>query len=605
VTHEAGLALRATGLLRTFNEAGVLSAADVHVAERLGRLGRENREEVLLAAALAVRGVRSGSVCVDLTQVRETLPDDETVLDPAALPWPVAPAWLDACVTSPLVAVGVDDPWRPLRLVDGLLYLDRYWRQEQTVRAELDAAEERPPPVVDEAVLAASLARLFPEPAPDRQRLAAALVALRWTTVLAGGPGTGKTTTVARVLALLEDQPGPQLRVALCAPTGKAAARLQEAVQAAAPGLGLPDLTASTIHRLLGWRPDSRSRFRHDRNHHLPHDVVVVDETSMVSLTLMSRLLEAVRPDARLVLVGDPDQLASVEAGAVLGDLVARPALQRPVDPRLVQLAGADLDDGEVTSAAMRNGVVRLHRVRRFGGAIRDLALAVRTGDGDETVRLLRAGSREISFGEADDVEALRQDVLAAGRPLVAAARAGDAAGALAALERHRLLCAHRRGPYGVGQWAERIAGWLADGVPGSGAGEHAPGRSVLVTRNDPELGIWNGDTGVVVASPSGPRVAFARPDAPLLLSPDRLRDLQTVHATTVHRSQGSQFDRVTVLLPPPESPLLTRELLYTALTRAQEHVRVLGSEEAVRAAVARPVVRASGLRRVITSLAE
>jgi len=604
MTYEAAQALRSTGLLHVFNAAGVLSAADVHVAERLGRLGRENREEVLLAAALAVRGVRAGSVCIDLTQVRHTLPDDDSVVDSAALPWPEPPAWLDACAGSLLVAAGVQERWRPLRLVDGLLYLDRYWRQEQTVRAELDAADERPPPVVDQAVLAASLARLFPGPAPDRQRLAAALVALRWTSVLAGGPGTGKTTTVARVLALLADQPGPALRVALCAPTGKAAARLQEAVQAAAPGLGLPELTASTIHRLLGWRPDSRSRFRHDRTHHLPHDVVVVDETSMVSLTLMSRLLEAVRPDARLLLVGDPDQLASVEAGAVLGDLVARPALQRPVDPRIVELVGADLEPGEAASAGLRNGVVRLHRVHRHGDAIQALALAVRTGDGDEAVALLRAGVPELSFQEDDDVGDLRQDVLAAARPLVAAARRGDAVEALAALDRHRLLCAHRRGPYGVGQWAERIGRWLVEGIPAYGPGEDAAGRAVLVTTNDPELRIYNGDTGVVVAGPDGPRVAFARPDQPLLLSPGRLRDLQTVHATTVHRSQGSQFDRVTVLLPPPESPLLTRELLYTALTRAQEHVRVIGTEQAVRAAVARPVVRASGLRRVIPELA-
>lgn len=599
----AGRALHADGLLGVFHDAGVLGLADVHVARRLGILGGEGAEEVLLACALAVRAVRSGSVCVDLTAVQSSVPDDEDApVDLSVLPWPPAAQWPATCARSPLVSAP-DEDWTPLRLVGGLLYLDRYWQEEQRVRTSLDDRALSPPPVVDPAAVRASLTRLFGGPGPDRQRLAVAVAVTGWVTVLAGGPGTGKTTTVARLLAVLRDQPGPPPRIALAAPTGKAAARLAEAVQAADLG---PPLPAATLHRLLGWRPGNRSRFRHDRTNHLPYDVVVVDETSMVSLTLMSRLLDAVRPDARVVLVGDPDQLASVEAGAVLGDLVARAAL--PAGSALGPSGGgerraalADLVPDDLTRAdrddpALGNGVVRLSRIWRFGGGIAALATAVRDGDGDEAVRLLRAGG-PLSLEAEGSVTGLRADVVSAGAPLVAAAQAGDATGALAVLDQHRLLCAHRRGPYGVGHWAGEVASWLA-AAGLRPEGDHAVGRAVIVTSNDHELHLYNGDTGVLVAGPRGPVAAFARAGGPLLLSPSRLPHVQSIDALTVHRCQGSQFTAVTLLLPPPESPLLTRELLYTALSRATERVRVIGSEEAVRAAVARPIVRASGLRR-------
>ena len=312
--HDARFASRATGLLAVFNRADVLTAADVHVANRLGELAGDPDEQVRLAVALAVRGVREGSVCIDLREMSRIAPD---------LPWPEIGMWITKVRASPLVGPGC-----PLRWDLELLYLDRYWRQEDQVRADLVAREAQLPPSVDAKALQDSLDRHFSE-ATD-QRLAAENATRRWTTVLGGGPGTGKTTTVARLLAVLHDQHGPGLRVALAAPTGKAAARLQEAVQQVVATEFNPveqqrlgTLTASTLHRLLGSRPGDGTRFRHDRDNRLPHDVVVVDETSMLSLTLMARLLEAVRPDARLVLVGDPDQLASVEAGAVLADLVA------------------------------------------------------------------------------------------------------------------------------------------------------------------------------------------------------------------------------------------------------------------------------------------
>jgi exodeoxyribonuclease V alpha subunit len=385
-------------------------------------------------------------------------------------------------------------------------------------------------------------------------------------------------------VALLLEQGGAPL-IALAAPTGKAAARLAEAVHAEAEALDVDDgvrerllaLDASTLHRLLGWQPGTHSRFRHDRANRLPHDVVIVDETSMVSLSLMARLVEAVRPDARLILVGDPGQLTSIEAGAVLGDIVG---------------------PGE---SAPDRGIVVLDRVHRYGGAIATVAEAIRRGDADAVLDALRAVTwidTDVA-GEAA-LAPVRERVVAAARRIRAAALEGDGAGAIDALGAFRVLCAHRRGPFGVGAWTARIEGWLAHAIPGFGAlGDWYPGRPLLVTENDYGLRLYNGDTGAVVARPDGTvTAAFERHGDVAEISPSRLAAVETVYAMTVHKSQGSQFDTAAVVLPEPDSPLLTRELLYTAVTRAREELIVAGSEAAIRAAVARPVARASGLGR-------
>jgi exodeoxyribonuclease V alpha subunit len=539
--------------------------------------------------------------------------DEAAAVDPADLPWPDPEAWLASLGASPLVADGVDGAAdRPVRLVDGRVYLDRYWRDEQRVRRQVDTRLAADDVEVSPRALATVVQRLFPAAADSRQRLAAAATALSRFTVLTGGPGTGKTTTVARVLTTLQAVSGGQLRIALAAPTGKAAARLQEAVRHELATLDEADrrlvgeVSASTVHRLLGWRPGSSTRFRHDAGHHLPHDVVVVDETSMVSLPLMARLLEALRPQARVLLVGDPDQLASVEAGAVLGDLVARPAPSGRLPERLAAVVGDDLPHVPQAVDALRAGVVRLETVHRHGQDIGALAAAVREGRADDVLDLLRAGGVAVELVEtaADrpteaELAGLRADVQRAGRDLVHAARAGDVGGALGALDEHRLLLAHRRGPAGVAHWAPVVQEWVDDaaGRPDVAHGPWFAGRPLLVTANDRDTGLYNGDTGVVVAD--GPAVVAAFGDArvPLLVRPHRLPAVETVYAMTVHRGQGSQFGRVSVLLPPATSPLLTRELLYTAVTRARHHLRVIGTAAAVRAAVERPVRRASGLR--------
>jgi exodeoxyribonuclease V alpha subunit len=603
----------AVGLLLRFNDAGVLGAADVHVAMRLGRLGAEDDQRVLLAAALTVRALQAGSVCLDIATAQlTTAVEGVEAADVAGLGWPAPDAWVEALEDSPLVAVGVDgDPSLPLRLVDTLLYLDRYWRQEQRIATVLDEAAARPAPAVDADRLGAALARLFPGAEPDRQRLAAVVAAHRWVSVLAGGPGTGKTTTVAKLLALLQDQAGGSLRVALAAPSAVAAARLTLAARAVAQRFEEEDrarlgsLEASTLHRLLGRRPGSRTRFRHDRENRLPFDVVVVDEASMVSLTMMSRLVDALRPGCRLVLVGDPDQLASIEAGAVLGDLVNRDSPGRaPLGlTDLVPDDVADLHPDERT--ALDRGVVRLSQVHRFSSEIQDLAEAVRSGEPERVAGVLAQGHASIEFvdmdvdrGTGSRLAALRDDVVRAGVAVHEAAVAGDGTRALRELAGHRLLCAHRQGPYGVAGWSQQAEDWLREAVSGyAAAGRWYVGRPLLLTSNDYQLRLFNGDTGVIVDVDGRPRAAFLRNGVLELFAPSRLSDVQTVHAMSVHRSQGSQFQRVTLVLPPADSPLLTRELLYTGLTRAKERVRIIGTRAALETAVRRPIIRASGLR--------
>jgi exodeoxyribonuclease V alpha subunit len=694
---------RAAGLLADFARSGVLSAADVHVARRLQQLAGERDERVALAVALAVRAPRLGSVCVDLQRIRGTVAvEHDLPLDLEKLPWPEPPSWIACVAASPLLAEPASKDadkgeGPPLRLEGSRLYLDRYWQLERALAADV-STRARLAAEVDGPLLAAGLARLFPAQQAERQCQAAATALLRRFSVLAGGPGTGKTTTVARIVTLVYEQAGsaPPL-VALAAPTGRAAARLEEAVHEEASRLDVAPavreqllaLRASTLHRLLGSRAGNRSRFRHNRSQRLPHDMVIVDECSMVSLALMARLLEAVRPQARVVLVGDPDQLASVEAGAVLGDIAgpaagrmllsaaarARLALVtgRPIggpdasaratrngadararptrtggDARARATRDADpTGDGEApcaprSDASLADGIITLERVHRFGPQIAELAAAIRDGEEAKAISLLRRHpaapaaaaprrdeERETACGaaceapgaepraadargervawiaadpadqEAAALAPLRQRALAAAAGVVQAARAGNPAAAMRALRSFRLLCAHRRGPYGVSRWTALIESWLGPQLQGAPIdGEWYPGRPLLVVENDYELGLFNGDLGVVVADENGDLLAvFERRGELQRFGRSRLGPIETAHALTVHKSQGSQFDAVAVVLPDPASPLLTRELLYTAVTRAQREVLVVGAEASVRRAVSRPIARATGLR--------
>lgn len=624
---EQVLSLPAGSLLAPFNLAGALGPADVHVALRLCRLAGEEDQSVALAVALAVRAPRYGHVLVDLSTVAQALAGLEDVGHPHSdedLPWPPTEEWLQRVAASPLVNSDEAQP-SPLRLEGARLYLDRYWREERYVATALLERCGGPQPVVDEGALEGGLAKIFTtggqRGAPE-QAEAAALVVRRRLGLVVGGPGTGKTTTIARALALLYGQSersgtGPPL-VALAAPTGKAAARMTEAVHREAANAALSpearqwllNLRASTVHRLLGRQPGSSARPRYDRFNQLPHDVVVVDETSMLSLSLMAALLQALRAEARLVLVGDPEQLASVEAGAVLGDLVG-PVL-RP--------------DGRTSSLSTSTAVLRSNY--RFGGPLAELAEAVERGDKEMVLHVLGAdGGAEAPMDRAPYVQWLDMGTASAGpegltawkRMLAEAATALNAAtvhdgprGALSALARFVTLCAHREGPWGAASWNELAYQWLASqglvspmasdehGAPSGEApvAQWYPGRPVIVTANDYSLGLFNGDLGVTVRRPrtGGLAVAFQKSEGLALVSPYRLGTVATAYALTVHRAQGSEFDYVAVVLPPAASQVLTRELLYTAVTRARRGLLLMGGAEPVVAALGRPVERASGL---------
>jgi exodeoxyribonuclease V alpha subunit len=561
------------------------------------------------------------------------------------LPWPPAATWTaQVAACERLVATdGTDTRPRPLRLDGTRLYLNRYWQQESALAGALVGLARMPLRQLELSDLRAGIARLFPDPEDALQRAAAACMALRGLSVIAGGPGTGKTTTVARALALILeaaaalDPPGPPPLIALCAPTGKAAMRLQQAVheQAATLELSAPvreqlqALRGSTIHRLLGARGGAGAGdFRHGPRNRLAHDLVIVDETSMVSLSLMTRLLAAVRGDARVVLVGDPDQIVAVEAGAVLRDIVGPAGTGTSFTAGMRALVTRVTGDEQGPAPAtpwFGDGVVTLRRGHRFGSRIAALADAIRRGDGDATLAALSgAGDTELSaLSGAGDTELsalpdaeraivwvtgggesstlLRVRAVDAYREVTAAARAGDGLASLAALGRFRLLCAHRRGPYGLSRWTATVERWLTEALeefePATG---HYVGEPLLITANDHELRLHNGDAGVVVSgADSEPASAVFERDGELVsLAPSRLTAVESLYAMTIHKSQGSQFDVVAVVLPEADSPILTRELLYTAVTRAQRQLILVGSEQAVRAAVDRPVARATGLQQ-------
>ncbi|MCK8614214.1 exodeoxyribonuclease V subunit alpha [Gordonia sp. C13] len=613
----------ATGTLADWNAAGLLAAADLHITDRLVRMcGEPVSDDARLGAALAVRAVRLGSTCLALDRIGELAAGQEST----EVEIPSPRDLLDALAVSPLVTGSDAGPLRPLVVRDSadgpLVYLQKYFRQEQTIREILDRRSQTAPSV-DTAALREAAAAVYSSPDDGAlQKLAAAVAATRWTTVLAGGPGTGKTYTVARILAVLDRLQGPGLRIGLCAPTGRAAAQLQASVEAEST---LPVTAhAVTLHSLLSWRPGSNPRYGRGRT--LPHDVIVVDETSMLSMTAMSRLLDAVRPDARVVFVGDPHQLASVEAGAVLADLVERtdlpatggtdgpPAtLTQAFDAVGLDPAAEDLDPDDV--ARLADGVITLRRQFRFGGGISKVAAAVNAGDPEAVLELVTSPDiDDVELFAPDDLDGVAGDILSWGRDLRSAARTGDAAGALDALDSHRVLCAHREGSWGVRGWTTRITDWL-----GTTEAEHMGwyvGQPILVTANDRQTATFNGDTGVVIADPDADpqpanrpgssdavRVAFRRGGEVRLLHPTQLADVVSVHAMTIHRSQGSQFDQVTVVLPPAGSELLTRELLYTAITRARSRVRIVGTADVLAAAVNRRVQRASGLRSTLSAI--
>jgi exodeoxyribonuclease V alpha subunit len=565
-------------------QARVITADDVATTGVL--ISIAGRDEPLapqplawVALGLALRTPRDGHTCVDLS----LMADWAGAIDPdapAALPWPAdAAAWKKA-LDSARPLVGRPGDRRPFILDGNRLYLARSLREEQEIARRLSGSDTRGGATSADGHAAGRI--------PARVR------------ILLGGPGTGKTTEVARRL-IEKFTADPLTRIALAAPTGKAAARMAEALRTRcvaenAPQPVLDAIDAArpvTVHRLLKVRPQGSPRYCFRADNPLAYDLVVVDETSMLSSSLMYRLLDAISPQTELLLVGDPDQLASVDAGSVLAD-IARAAARE--------------------SSALAAVTDRLVTRHRFGTEIGALADAILAGDAAAVLTLLASRDAAASgnlFPAIDWIEpgsdgfrSLVATVVAQARRLGDLATAGDAAAAVAAQKDLQVLCAHRSGPLGAAGWNTLVEKRL--GVFGGSA--WYAGRPVMVTRNTPTLDLFNGDIGLVVPTPGETRgdavesrslrmeAAFPEGRSVRRVAVTRLDEVATVHALTIHKSQGSEYHHAIVVLPERASPILSRELFYTGVTRAIDRVTVVATRDIIAAAVGRPIRRASGL---------
>ena len=687
-------ATEALALLDDWVERDWIRALDhafaAFVCNIVSEQGEQPSAMLALLAAMVSHQVGRGHVCLDikhLCQATEptlvlppegggTLPAGS--LRPADLFANISPDDLLARLSNSC-AVGDGEQSTPLVLDGPRLYLRRFWRYEQAIAAGIRDRLEHRAELTDEALLARALDALFGNSQePDYQKLACALAARNRFSVITGGPGTGKTTTVVNLLAALQsvaceaadgNSSSPYLRIRLSAPTGKAAARLSESIGGAVDRLpldnlpGRPDKSAiptqvTTLHRLLGSRPGSRS-FRHNEDNPLPVDILVIDEASMVDVDLMASVFAALPAKARLIMLGDKDQLASVDAGAVLGELCQRaegahywPETARWLEsvsgcqlpPELTDAEGVPLDQAVamlrksyrfdqrsgigVLAAATNAGKLDRHLIGQCRGqAFEDVAWLALLSDHALTGsperfynrghgRLINETPVEPPVGYGHYLRIIR-----AHRPSVGgevdAREQWDAwaTDVLTAFNDFKVLCALRQGPFGV----EGLNREIAERLRGTGLIERTEGwyegRPVLITGNDYNLGLMNGDIGVTLSVPWDSneigepvdtlRVAFPSSDGSgsiRWISPSRLQSLETVYAMTVHKSQGSEFTHACLVIPDRMTPVLTRELVYTGITRARHWLSLVVSQEGVlKEAVGRGVIRASGLARLLS----
>ncbi len=594
---------------------GMIEAIDWEFARLMDTLagaearGDDERRALALASALVCRAVYSGNACLHLRQWAA-----QVLLRPGpnhpAIATPDLKAWRRALYASPVVKR--PGSFAPL-ILDGTdrLYLYRYWDYEDQL-AQVLSRRLHAPLTVDEGRLKRGVETLF-DPTPEAwgQRLAACLAVLKAFCVITGGPGTGKTTTLVKILALLLDQFGCELRIYLAAPTGKAAARLQEAVargKVALKGrvgeavLAAIPTNASTLHRLLGPLPDG-VYFRHHRDNPLGLDVLVIDEASMVDLALMTKAAWALPDHARLIMLGDRDQLASVEAGAVLAELCnGSGGYSEALAAQLANLTGAKPPTGPGTP--LDDAIAALQHSYRFGGdsGIGRLARAINQGRLGQLRELLDRPPRGVQVQAlgTDPLIELLQAMEKGFESYFQAVASGDPNRAFAAFSAFQVLCPQRRGPVGV----ERLNAAFEEGrrqALGLRGGEWYPGRAVMVTRNDYTLHLYNGDVGIALPDALATnrlRVYFQTLDGGVRsIAMTRLPAFEPAFAITVHKSQGSEFDAILLVLPPEEVPVMTRELIYTAITRARRQVVIYGNGDDLLGAVQRSIRRTSGLR--------
>ncbi len=604
--------------LRQCANLKLISDLDYQFARFVAEKSPDVSSELLLAAALLSNQTGQGHLCIELKSFAEQPlfgsdrhPEIETLIAPKRR------AWRSALRKCQQVATPGDRGLMVLDTADRL-YLAKYWHFEAATAAALNERAAQPVEV-NRPLLQAGLERLFPDSSAstDWQQIAAAVAVLKSFSVITGGPGTGKTTTVVKLLALLvEQREATPPRIALAAPTGKAAARLSESIREKKSQLLCSDAVrdaivdeATTLHRLLGVIP-GKVNFRHNRDNPLHLDVLVIDEASMIDLPMMSRLLDALPRHCRLILLGDKDQLASVEAGSVLGDICAAglgDGYSVELCEQLQVLTGSHLVALKQLDSPLNDTVVWLRKSYRFdaSGGIGMLAMAVNAGKAKQALAsfddLLNDNITLESVSAEQLPHRLTQQGVAYYRHYL---KCDNPIAALQAFNRVRILCALREGVFGVKQLNQRIETALNQQRLIDNRQHYYAGRPIMVTRNDTALKLYNGDIGLIWPdNDNGGRLRafFTMPDGSLRkILPNRLPQHETTYVMTVHKSQGSEFEQIILLLPDESLPVVTRELLYTGITRAKKSVDIWSHPSIFERAINRPTARASGLTEAL-----
>ncbi len=608
--------------LSAMQAKGILRAIDCQWIEQLAKHIGENNPSILMAGALCSAYLGAGHICIDLAMIWNKPPEgierEQWQGSLANSGANSVETWCDVVGASALVSSKQSMSERPMVLIGTRLYLFRYYQYEQQVLHYLRRQFDVPPFDVD----AHLITQLFPKQSDnvDWQKVAVANAASLPFAVISGGPGTGKTTTVTKLLALLVAQPfncsstqNKPLRIELAAPTGKAAARLTESISKAKAGLPLSDEIkqaipdqASTLHRLLG-SDFGRSRFKHNRENPLHLDVLLVDEVSMVDLPMMAKLIDALPSHARLILLGDKDQLASVEAGSVLGDLsfgIENVYFQPEWARRLASLTSENIVSfGNASAPPISKALTLLRTSYRFdeNSGIGYLAKAMNAGDSRGVLNCLQSGYGDVHWCIPDEGQT-KADIATLAKGYddywEAVKQGADINELYHIFSRYQILTAVRQGEFGV----EKINAHLEQYFYQRGRVKDPhvwyPGKAVMLTRNDSALGLFNGDIGLCMEDQfERLRVWFMQSDGTFTgLLPSRLSEFEVVFSMTVHKSQGSEFERVSLLLPMKPSPVLTRELLYTGITRAKKEFSLWGSSSLIRTAAETSIQRYSGL---------
>ncbi len=556
------------------------------------------------AAYLVSHALGEGHVCLDLQRWAER------EIEPG-LRLPTVSAWKGALFSSAIV--GGPNEFKPLIIEGTHLYLARYWRYEKHLADHLSHRADQVCPKIDLERLTADLNRLFAHNVTlkqaDWQKIAAAIAVLRRFCVISGGPGTGKTSTVVRILAALQSQSQGSLHIALAAPTGKAAARMQDAIRKQKLQLDMPaeiirsiPEATSTLHRLLGSKPDSVN-FKHNRDNPLSVDVVVVDEASMIDLALMAKLVDALPAKSRLILLGDKDQLAAVEAGSVFGDICIDKGYSHSFSALLNQVTDVEMETNDASPPPLRDCIALLHHSHRFinDSGIGELSRRINQPNGTQSVIGLLTNESFNDIGwrsQFDEIDLLGRMEQGYREFLDRVVDGSNGVDVLAAFNRFRVLVAHHEGSKGASSINQMFETLLRERLRTPRYERWFPGRPVMVTRNDYGMRLFNGDIGICLRLNGELRICFEDSEGKLrTIAPARLPDYALAYAMTVHKSQGSEFDQALFLLPETVSPVMNRPLVYTAVTRARHRIEIWGGQEVLTAAINKEPEHISGLR--------